>query len=703
MNSKYVMFSILTAMVITGIYQIFAVGRFNYPEFKLKSGQIAETEILAPFDFPVLKPESELNAERDKVIAELNKPYTRSDELLFDALSACDAIFSILADTERFDSAEAMSSELKKAGWTVNPDVINFAYKTQSRDKVYNNLRDLLGNLYRRGIIKSEDSDSLLINNNGNLIMMSSAEFLTVDKAIEEIRSSLPNAERFAEQIAPQLVKANLVIDEEKLNELSERSLGAIPPSEGIVLQNEVIVRKNTRISPDEIRKLESLREAYKSREMRKSPLQELLLISGLLLFVFIVISLANHYFGVQSKEERIPVADFLPLNLGFIVLVLLATINNHVLGYSNVLIPFAMVAICATILVSFEYGLLYSVCSLLVVSPFLNWETFTPVVLLLSTIITLVLIRRQNAYHEYTQIGLYLAVATILTIISIGIYKNDPLMTTVRTIGIGLISVIISMGGVMLIVPFYERKWNRATKQTLLELLDFNHPLLKKLATEAVGTYHHSLIVGNLTERAAEAIGANPLLARVGSYYHDIGKVINTDIFTENNDESSEIHNGLPNSESAKLIKNHVKEGIELASKYKIPQPVIDIIMQHHGNSIVRYFYDKAIKNNLVPNIVDYQYPGPKPQTKEAVLVMLADIVESTTKSKQVVNEDDIRKIIDDTINKLIREGQFDEAPITMKDLIMVKESMLPVLESIYRKRLDYPESKESDGQSNG
>jgi putative nucleotidyltransferase with HDIG domain len=690
-------------MVITGIYQIFAVGRFNYPEFKLKSGQIAETEILAPFDFPVLKPESELNAERDKVISEINKPYTRSDELLFDALSACDAIFSILADTDRFDSAEAMSSELKKAGWTVSPDVIAFAYKPQSRDKVYNNLRDLLGSLYRRGIIKSEDSDSLLINNNGNLMMMSSAEFLTVDKAIEEIRSSLPNAERFAEQLAPQLVKANLVIDEEKLNELSERSLGAIPPSEGIVLQNEVIVRKNTRISPDEIRKLESLREAYKSREMRKSPLQELLLISGLLLFVFIVISLANHYFGVQSKEERIPVADFLPLNLGFIVLVLLATINNHVLGYSNVLIPFAMVAICATILVSFEYGLLYSVCSLLVVSPFLNWETFTPVVLLLSTIITLVLIRRQNAYHEYTQIGLFLTVATILSIISIGIYKNDPLMTTVRTIGIGLISVIISMGGVMLIVPFYERKWNRATKQTLLELLDFNHPLLKKLATEAVGTYHHSLIVGNLTERAAEAIGANPLLARVGSYYHDIGKVINTDIFTENNDESSEIHDGLPSSESAKMIKNHVKEGIDLASKYKIPQPVIDIIKQHHGNSIVRYFFDKAIKNNLMPDIVDYQYPGPKPQTKEAVLVMLADIVESTTKSKQIVNEDDIRKIIDDTINKLIREGQFDEAPITMKDLILVKESMLPVLESIYRKRLDYPESKESDGQGNG
>lgn len=696
MNSKYVIFSILTALVITGIYQIFAVGRFNYPEFKLKSGQIAETEILAPFDFPVLKPESELNAEREKAISELSKPYSVSDEVLFDALSACDAIFSILAETDVYTDANALSAELKRAGWSINSDALSFAYKPHIRERLYSNLRSKIGTLYRKGIYKTAEADSILLSANDKMKVISITEFISIDDAISELKKAALGEHDFAEQIAPQLIKANLVVDDEKLNELSERSIGAIQQSDGIVLQNEVIVRKNARVSPEDIKKLESLHEAYKSREMRKSPLEEMLRISGLLLFVFIVVSLANHYFGVQSKEERIPVADFLPLNLGFVVLVLLATINNHVLGYSNVLIPFAMVAICAAILVSFEYGLLYSMCSLLVVSPFLNWETFTPVILILSTLITLILMRRQNAFHEYTQIGLYLSGATILSIVSIAIYKNDPFMTTVRTIGLGLISAIICMGGVMLIVPFYERKWNRATKQTLLELLDFNHPLLKKLATEAVGTYHHSLIVGNLTERAAEVIGANPLLARVGSYYHDIGKVINTDIFTENNEDSSDIHDDLPTTESAKLIKNHVTEGIELAVKYKIPQPVIDIIMQHHGNSIVRYFYDKAIKSNLTPEISDYQYPGPKPQSKEAVLVMLADIVESTAKSKQIVSEDDIRKIIEDAIAKLIREGQFDEAPITMKDLIAVKESMLPVLESIYRKRLDYPEVKE-------
>jgi len=253
-------------------------------------------------------------------------------------------------------------------------------------------------------------------------------------------------------------------------------------------------------------------------------------------------------------------------------------------------------------------------------------------------------------------------------------------------------------MGGVMIIVPYYERKWNRATKQTLLELLDFNHPLLKKLATEAVGTYHHSLIVGNLTERAAEAIGANPLLARVGSYYHDIGKVVNTQIFTENNEDSPEIHDNLDPQESARLIRNHLAEGIELAQKYKIPQPVIDIIRQHHGNSLIRFFYDKAQKSgNPVPQD-EYRYPGPLPQSKEAVLVMLADIVESTTKAKTIENEEDIAQIIDAAINRLIKENQLDEAPITLKDLMIVKESFIPVLESIYRKRLDYPEPQKDE-----
>lgn len=391
--------------------------------------------------------------------------------------------------------------------------------------------------------------------------------------------------------------------------------------------------------------------------------------------------------------ESQQHVADFLPVNLGFILIVLFGIFTNHIFTMNNLLIPFALTVIAAAILVGTDFGMLYGICSMLLLNPFINWETYTPIIFLLSTSMTLLLVKRQRAQHEFLSIWFYLLISTTLVNVAISIYKSDPIAVVFRNIGFGMISSAISIIGILIIVPYYERRWNRATKQTLLELLDFNHPLLKQLATTAVGTYHHSLIVGNLAERAAEAIGANPLLARVGSYYHDIGKIVNTEAFTENNENSNQIHDTRAPEDSAKIIKNHVVEGITLARKYKIPQPVIDILMQHHGNSLIRYFYDKAEKLNLDAPMQAFQYSGPKPQSKEAVLVMVADVVESTTKAKNIQSEEAIIKIIDDTIARLIREGQFDEAPITMKDLNMIKQSMLPVLGSIYRKRLDYPE----------
>ena len=693
MNSKYILFSIITAFVIVGIYQVFAVGKFNYPEYRLKAGQVSETEVLAPFDFPILKPEAELAIARDKAVSSLRKPYDISEEPMFEALSSLNSIFALIfANAEAGDPVQ-LSIELKKAGFTFTAEALGFTSHPALRDRIYEGLRVSLGSIYRKGIYNLSGIDSVLVVDDDKLSLKNIKDFLSVDEATKRFIDSNPEAKAFTGELATVLLKPNLLVDEDKYNDLSQRSLGAVPQSEGVVLQNEVIIRKNVRVTPEEIRKLESLQEAYRNRNLSKSSWQEMFLALGLLLFVFIVVSLANHYFGVQSREDKIPVADFLPINLGFIVLVLFATINNHLLGYNNLVIPFAMMAIAATILISFEYGILYSICSLLIISPFLNWETFTPIVLILSTLICLLLIRRQNAYHEYLMIWFYLAISSTLVIVSIAIYKNDPLMNILRSIGFGLISASTSVGGIVLIVPYYERKWNRATKQTLLELLDFDHPLLKRLATEAVGTYHHSLIVGNLTERAAEAIGANPLLARVGSYYHDIGKLINTSIFTENNEDSAEIHDSMIPSESARLIRNHVSEGIALAKKFRIPRPVIDIIQQHHGDSSIRFFLDKADKKSPDFDADNYMYPGPRPQSKEAVLVMLADIVESTTKAKNIENEKDIIKIIDDSINRLINDGQFDEAPITLKDLRIVRDSMVPVLESIYRKRLDYPE----------
>ena len=698
MNSKYILYCIVTALIIVGIYQIVAVGRVNYPEYNLKEGQVSEVEIIAPFDFPVLKSPQELAAEKEQVLSQVDKPYEISEEPLFEAISNLDNIYAVLCSIEPTDDWEKIASDLKRAGYSFSPEALEFTLRSSLRDKIYESLRRELGTLYNQGIYESLEEDSILIWQNDNPEKRALSDFLPREKAKEILIDKFPEAKTFVSEFTEQYLKPNLLVNEEKLNELNQSSLQTVQPSEGMVLKNEVIVRKNSRVTEEEVRKLESLQEAYKRQKIRKSPLQEMFLSLGLLMFIFVVIFLANHYYGVQSKEEKIPVADFLPVNLGFIVLVILTVLSNFVLSGSNLIIPFAMIAIAGAILVNFEFGLLYSVCNILVISPFLNWETFTPVIMLLSTIMCLLILRRQKVWHEYLMIWLYLLISLLVVIICLGIYKRDSIITIMRSIGYAFISASLSITGILLIVPYYEKKWNRATKQTLLELLDFNHPLLKRLATEAVGTYHHSLVVGNLAEHAAEAIGANPLLARVGSYYHDIGKIINPEIFTENNEDSSEIHSQIEPNESAQLIRNHVTEGIALAKKYKIPQPVIDIIMQHHGDMIIRYFYEKANKEGKELDANAYRYPGPRPQTKEAALVMLADIVESTTKAKEIESETDIAKIIDDTITYLLKEKQFDEAPISMKDLKIVKQSFIPVLESIYRKRLDYPEAQKDE-----
>ena len=698
MNSKYILYCAVTALIIVGIYQIAALGRVNYPEYNLKEGQVSEVEIIAPFDFPILKSPQELSKETEEVLSGIDKPYEISEEPLFEVISNLDNIYAVLYTIEPTDDLEKIAADLKRAGYTFTPEALEFTLRSSLRDKIYESLRSELGILYKQGIYESLEDDSILIYQNNTAEKRAKSDFLSREKAKAALLNKFPEAETFISEFTEQYLKPNLLVNEEKLNKLHQSSLQTVQPSAGMVLKNEVIVRKNSRVTEEEVRKLESLQEAYRREKIRKSPLQELFLSLGLLMFIFVVIFLANHYYGVQSKEEKIPVADFLPVNLGFIVLVIITVLSNFVLSGGNLIIPFAMIAIAGAILVNFEFGLLYSVCNILIISPFLNWETFTPVIMILSTIMCLLILRRQKVWHEYLMIWLYLIISLLVVIICLGIYKRDSIITIMRSIGYAFISASLSITGILLIVPYYEKKWNRATKQTLLELLDFNHPLLKRLATEAVGTYHHSLVVGNLAEHSAEAIGANPLLARVGSYYHDIGKIINPEIFTENNEDSGEIHSQMEPEESAQLIRNHVTEGITLAKKYKIPQPVIDIIMQHHGDMIIRYFYEKANKEGKELDTNAYRYPGPRPQTKEAALVMLADIVESTTKAKEIENETDIAKIIDDTINYLLKEKQFEEAPISLKDLKIVKQSFIPVLESIYRKRLDYPEAQKDE-----
>ena len=557
--------------------------------------------------------------------------------------------------------------------------------------------------MYKAGIYSGISGDSIRVETESGTQQRSLARYFELAEAKRLILQKLePSLALLVDKNASKLIQANLVLDTESYEEQKKQIFDSIDRVSGMVKQNEVIIRLNQRLKQEDINKVNSLSLEYHARGERKSTLMQWLGFMGLLLYFLVVVYAFNTHYWLSTAREEHGFAGAVVLNAGFVVIILAALLTNDVLGLPVSLIPLALAIIPAAVLLGFSVGYFYTVGAVLLLGPFINWDASGMTLLLLSTLITLVLINRFQARHNFIKIWLFLFLSVnlingALTMISYtGGDFLEKLQGLFRNAGYSLVSTTISVIGSLALVTYFERKWNRATKQVLMELQEFNHPLLKRLATDAVGTYHHSLMVGNLAERAAAAIGANASLARVGSYFHDIGKSVNPEIFTENNEDSAEFYTKFTPEESAEIIRDHVKEGAVLAEKHRIPKEVVDIIWQHHGTSYIRYFLDAAQRQGKVEDLDAFRYPGPLPQSKEAALVMLADVVESTSKSKSAATDAEIAKLIDDTIQRLIRDGQFDEAPITIKDLAIAKEVMCPVLESVFRKRLEYPEEKQ-------
>jgi putative nucleotidyltransferase with HDIG domain len=254
-----------------------------------------------------------------------------------------------------------------------------------------------------------------------------------------------------------------------------------------------------------------------------------------------------------------------------------------------------------------------------------------------------------------------------------------------------GVISGVLAVG----LAPLFEML-GFVTDSKLLELSSLNHPLLREMIVKAPGTYHHSMVVGSLAEAAAEAVGANSLLVRVGAYFHDIGKTLKPLYFIENQRDQDNVHDRLSPSMSALVIISHVKEGIELGRQHKLPEPIIDMIPQHHGTSLVAFFYNKAVQQadptKSTVSESDYRYPGPKPQTKEAAIMMIADGVEAATRSLKSHTQGAISARVEKMVNKYVQEGQLDECPLTLRDLHTVSETFVAVLMGIHHHRIEYP-----------
>ncbi len=294
---------------------------------------------------------------------------------------------------------------------------------------------------------------------------------------------------------------------------------------------------------------------------------------------------------------------------------------------------------------------------------------------------------------------GFYVSAVNIITVVIIHLIKEDFFSPSAfSAIFFAASSGIIAAAIVLIILPLIEYVFGVTTDISLVELLDLEHPLMHNLMINAPGTYHHSVIVANLAGSAAEAVGANPLLARVSAHYHDIGKIKMPEYFVENQAGTISKHEKLTPHMSSMIITSHVKEGIELAKQHKLPSVVIDILRQHHGTTSIAYFYQKAKEQatDLPPMPEDYRYHGPKPQTRVAALVMMADAVEAASRSLIDPTPARISALVEKIINNIFLDGQVDECELTLKDLSEIKKRFTHILTIIFHKRIAYPESTE-------
>ena len=367
--------------------------------------------------------------------------------------------------------------------------------------------------------------------------------------------------------------------------------------------------------------------------------------------------------------------------------------------------VPLGAIAIVVTLLLHIRLALLINVV-LAIVAGVLNKFSFdTMMVTFFSATAAMLVAQKVRQRGDIWRAGFHVAWVTAVAIYGLGLFNGWTLSFTWSHLRWaaplnGFLCAVIPLG----LLPVLESFFSRVTAITLLEVGDFNQPLLRRLMLEAPGTYHHTLLVAAMAEQAAEAIGANSLLCRIGMYYHDIGKLVHPEYFIENQTmrrtakDKPEMHDKLNPSISSMVIMSHVKEGVALARANNVPEEVLKFIPEHHGTSLIKYFYMRALEqgDEETPPADIYRYPGPKPHSRETVIGMLADSSEAASRSLEEPTYERLLDLVEKVVNSKFMDGQFDNAPVTLADLRKIINSFAHSLSAIYHVRIEYPEMPE-------
>jgi putative nucleotidyltransferase with HDIG domain len=418
------------------------------------------------------------------------------------------------------------------------------------------------------------------------------------------------------------------------------------------------------------------------------------------LVIVFLIFIMAAHLriISLKSDERRY---NFLAL--GFLLLLGVAVVIflKEYTPFSPYFLPVSAFSMLVALLCrDVDLAIIFSVVLSLFAGLMYGTDLYLSIVLLIGGIVGALFVWQARRRSRIISAGFFVGLAQAICVLTFlaHLHVKAPLF---RFCAIPFFNGLISAFLVAGLLPVFEYLFKVVTNISLLEMADFNHPLLKRLVLEAPGTYHHSLMVGNLSEVASEAVGANALLARVGAYYHDIGKLDKPEYFSENQDRFANKHDHLSASMSKLVIMDHVKNGVEMAKKNRLTGAIVDFIQQHHGTSLVYYFYRRALETTEDSEAVKeevFRYPGPRPSTKEAAIVLLADSVEAACRALEEPTAERISDIVRKIINNKFIDGQLDDCDLTLKDLDKIATTFIHILGAFYHSRIDYPETTRGD-----
>ncbi|WP_291569379.1 HD family phosphohydrolase [Clostridium sp. UBA4548] len=482
-------------------------------------------------------------------------------------------------------------------------------------------------------------------------------------------------------------VKPNYFIDHEKTEELRQEASKGVKPV--IIKKDQTIVSEGEPITQGQIDILKKLGLLNQDRSFSFS------LHISLIAMVLAIVGLQWIYLKGKNKSVYLDQSKLILINF----LTLLTVILGRTLGIiSPYIIPFSCMPILLSILIEDKVAIVISALNVIFIAFLGKFSIDITLIALINVITVPIILKKVQQRNDIIYSALFMAIVNIVFTAIIGYFLSSNMLDIAKkslTTGISaLVSGILAIG----ILPFLENIFDLVTNIKLLELSNPNHPLMKRLLLEAPGTYHHSVLVANLAEMAAESIGANAVLARVSAYYHDVGKLERPYYFKENQVGIDNPHDKIEPALSSSIILSHVVDGVRLGKKYGLPQAIVDIVGQHHGDSLVKYFYITMKNNSENPEDVkeeDYKYKGPAPTTREGAIVMLADSVEAAVRSIQGPTKEKIEIMVDNIIKGRLEENQLSNSELTFRDIKNIREAFLKVLSGIYHERIEYPKEK--------